>query len=339
MKYKEILDNARTHIGQFCKACPECNGVACKNKMPGPGAKGIGMVAINNYNAWKDIYVVMDTIVENKKVDMSIDFFGQKIKYPFFAGPVGAVQVHYGKKYTDIEYNNILISSCSNLDLLSFTGDGVYEDIMIGATSAIKKTNGFGVPTIKPWNLETIKQKVKLVEDSGAIAIAMDIDAAGLPHLQNMNPPSGSKTTQELKEIISLTETPFIVKGIMSVKGALKAKEAGASAIVVSNHGGRVLDQCPPTAFVLEEIVDAVNGSMKVYVDGGIRSGLDVFKSLALGADGVLICRPFVCSLYGGEKEGIELYMNKLANELEDTMKMCGAATINEITRDMISRC
>ena len=84
----------------------------------------------------------------------------------------------------------------------------------------------------------------------------------------------------------------------MTVKGALKAKEAGASAIVVSNHGGRVLDQCPTTAEVLPEIAEAVGADMKILVDGGIRSGVDVFKALALGADAVLIGRPFVTAVY-----------------------------------------
>lgn len=72
----------------------------------------------------------------------------------------------------------------------------------------------------------------------------------------------------------------------MTVRGARKAQEAGAAAIVVSNHGGRVLDQCPATAEVLGEIADAMRGSgMKIFVDGGIRSGVDVLKALALGAD------------------------------------------------------
>lgn len=73
---------------------------------------------------------------------------------------------------------------------------------------------------------------------------------------------------EELCEIVKAAGVPFIVKGIMTVKGALKAKEAGAAAIVVSNHGGRVLDQCPATAEVLEEIAKAVDGSMKIFVDG-----------------------------------------------------------------------
>ncbi len=169
--------------------------------------------------------------------------------------------------------------------------------------------------------------------------MAMDVDAAGLPFLKNMTPPAGSKSVEQLAQIVKLAEVPFIVKGIMTVKGALKAKEAGAAAIVVSNHGGRVLDQCPASAEVLAQIADALHGSgMKILVDGGIRSGTDIFKALALGADGVLICRPFVTALYGGGAEGVSVYIEKLAGELTDTMSMCGAGSLHEISRDMIHR-
>ena len=122
----------------------------------------------------------------------------------------------------------------------------------------------------------------------------------------------------------------------MTRKGALKAVEAGASAIIVSNHGGRVLDQCPATAEVLEGIVEAVDGKAKIIVDGGIRSGVDVFKALAMGADAVLIARPFVTAVYGGAAEGVQAYIDKIGAELEDTMTMCGAANLKEITRDMV---
>ena len=124
---------------------------------------------------------------------------------------------------------------------------------------------------------------------SGCFAVAMDVDAAGLPFLKNMTPPAGSKSVEELAEIVQLAERPFIVKGVMTVKGALKAKQAGAAAIVVSNHGGRVLDQCPATAEVLPEIAAALKG-----------------------------------------------YIDKLAGELADTMQMCGAHTLAEITPDMV---
>ena len=129
---------------------------------------------------------------------------------------------------------------------------------------------------------------------------------------------------------------PFILKGIMTVRGAEKAVKAGAKAIVVSNHGGRVLDQCPATAEVLPEIVKAVGKDVMVLVDGGIRTGMDVFKALALGAKGVLIARPFVNMVYGGGLEGPAALVSKLKAELEDTMLMCGAHSLAEIDRSMV---
>ncbi len=339
MTYQEILENARKDIGKYCKACPVCSGKACGNQIPGPGAKGVGDTAIRNYSKWQDIRVNMDTLVENKPVDTTFEVFGQTFAYPFFAGPVGAVQLHYSDKYDEDTYNEVLVSSCAQAGIAAFTGDGVNPFIMEAATDSIKRAGGIGVPTIKPWDIGTVKGKLELVEKADAFAVAMDIDAAGLPFLKNMTPPAGSKTVEEMAEIVKASKAPFIVKGIMTVKGALKAKEAGAAAIVVSNHGGRVLDQCPATAEVLEEIVKAVDGSMKVFVDGGIRSGTDVFKALALGADGVIICWPFVVALYGGDSEGVKTYIEKIGTELKDTMQMCGAHSLDEITRDMVRYC
>lgn len=331
-----MLLQARSCIGSYCKACNVCNGKACRNQIPGPGAKGVGDTAIRNYDKWQEIRVNMDTLCEGGEPDTSVKLFGKKFRFPFFAGPVGAVNLHYSDKYDDISYNQMLVSTCKSSGIAAFTGDGTNPLVMQAATKAIKENDGFGIPTIKPWNLDTIKDKLSLVIDADAFAVAMDVDAAGLPFLKNMNPPAGSKSVEELREIISLSNIPFIVKGIMTVKGALKAKEAGASAIVVSNHGGRVLDQCPATAEVLEEIASAVGDSMTILVDGGIRSGTDVFKALALGADGVLICRPFVVAAYGGGADGIQTYIDKIGMELKDTMQMCGAHSVSEITRDMI---
>ena len=336
MEFREVMENAKGCIGSYCKVCPECNGRACKNQMPGPGAKGVGDTAIRNYDKWKEIRIQMDTLTENKKVDTSMELFGKTFKYPFFAGPVGAVKLHYGDKYDDADYNEILVSACAEEGIAAFTGDGVNPEVMKAAAKAVLAADGIGIPTVKPWNYETVHEKFELVESSKAFAAAMDIDAAGLPFLKNMTPPAGSKSVDELKEIVKDARRPFIVKGIMTVKSAMKAKEAGAAAIIVSNHGGRVLDQCPSTAEVLEEIVKAVDGSMKILVDGGIRSGTDVFKALALGADAVVIARPFVTAVYGGEKEGVKAYIRKIASELEDTMAMCGAYSLDEITRDMV---
>lgn len=336
MTYQEILDHSRTQIGPYCKSCKICNGLTCKNTIPGPGAKGLGTGFIRNYQKWQELCVNMDTICENGPADTTFDFFGHRLALPVMAGPVGAMQLHYGDRYNDMEYNDLLVAACAKAGILAFTGDGTNPAVMEGAVKAIAANHGAGVPTVKPWNKEEVFRKLDMAKASSAWAIAMDIDAAGLPFLKNLTPPAGSKTVEELKEIADYAQVPFILKGIMTVRGAEKAVKAGAKAIVVSNHGGRVLDQCPATAEVLPEIVKAVGKDVMVLVDGGIRTGTDVFKALALGAKGVLIARPFVNMVYGGGVEGPAALVSKLKAELEDTMLMCGAHSLAEIDRSMV---
>lgn len=336
MTYNELIENAKENIGDKCFVCPVCNGKACGSKMPGPGAKGTGIVSFRNYEAWQNIKINMDVIHPNTQVDTSLELFGKKFKYPIFAGPVGAVTLHYSDKYNDISYNNVLVKACAENGIAAFTGDGANPDVMKGAAEALKNVNGCGVPTIKPWNPLIVKEKYELVKDAHPFAVAMDVDGSGLPFLKGLTPPAGFKSTEDLKEIVSMIDVPFIVKGIMTVNGALKALEAGAKGIIVSNHGGRVLDQCAATAEVLPEIVKAVGGKMKILVDGGIRTGADVFKALAIGANAVVIARPFVTAVYGGGEEGVQCYIQKIASELEDTMLMTGATTLKTISPEMI---
>lgn len=336
MEYKEICDTARKIFDGHCMVCPVCDGRSCGNRVPGPGCKMPGQTAARNYAKWQDIFVNMDTICDNKTPDTAFHLFGRQFKYPFFAAPIGALKMHYGGTYSDLEYNDILIPGCAEAGIAAFTGDGVDPEVMKASAKMMNSMDGIGVPTIKPWNIEAVKEKLDILNQTNIFAAAMDIDGAGLPFLKEMNPNAGSKPVEELREIISYAKMPFILKGIMTVKGALKAVDAGAKAIVVSNHGGRVLGNCPSTAEVLEEIADAVGKDVTVLVDGGIRNGSDIFKALALGADAVLIGRPFVPMVYGGGKEGVRVYVEKLGAELIDTMTMCGAHSLNEITRDMV---
>ena len=97
------------------------------------------------------------------------------------------------------------------------------------------------------------------------------------------------------------------------------------------------MDGCPATAEVLPEIAEAVKGKIKIIVDGGIRSGTDVFRAIALGADAVIITRPFVNAVFGAGEEGVKAYVEKIKGELEDTMSMTGALKIADITREMIT--
>ncbi len=330
MNWQEVLKNARGNMGP-CKACPICDGRACKNMIPGPGAKGTGEVAMRNYDGWQDVRIKMDVLHRNSPINTELSLFGQTFDIPVFAGPVGAVKLHYGEKYTDAEYNDILVPACADAGIAAFVGDGVDASVLQAGTAAIGRANGRGVPTIKPWDVDTVREKLQLANECGAFAVAMDVDAAGLPFLQNRQPPAGSKSVDDLRAIAESTDVPFIVKGVMTPRGAEKAARAGAAGIVVSNHGGRVLDGTPSTAEVLPAIVQAVGGNLTILVDGGIRSGVDVFRALALGAQGVIMARPFVTAVYGGQAEGVSALVAKLKDELIDTMRMTGATSLADI--------
>lgn len=336
MTYNEILEKSRGVIGPYCKACPVCNGKACGNSMPGPGSKIPGNVAARNYEKWQEIFVNMDTLCPNTPVDTSFELFGKSFSAPVFIAPLGAIKLHYGDKHTDITYNSILIPAAANYGVCALTGDGVDPDVLKNAAKDMEAIGGIGIPTIKPWNKEFVFKKLDILNEKGIFAAAMDVDGAGLPFLKKMNPNAGSKSVEEMREIIDYAKMPFIIKGIMTVKGALKALEAGADAIVVSNHGGRVQGNTPSTAEVLPAIAEAVKGKLKIFIDGGIRSGVDVYKAIALGADAVLIGRPVVPFIFAEGEEGFKVYMDKIVGELKDTMTMCGTPTLKDITRDNI---
>jgi len=291
MTYAEVRKAAKGKTG-FCHSCPVCNGAACGATMPGPGCKGSGKTAKRNYDAWKDLYLNMDTIGLEQHPDTGLNIFGRTFAYPIFAAPMGAVAEHYGQQMIQKDYDQMLVAGCAQAGIAAFTADGAQDQFFRGGCDAIAEF-GFGIPTIKPRAKETVFEKIDYARKKGIQALCMDVDAAGLPFLKKMNPPSGRKTVQELSEIVRYAQMPFVIKGIMTPDAARKAAEAGAYAIVVSNHGGRVLDDTPATAWVLKEISEAVGDDVKVLVDGGIRSGIDVFKAIALGADGVLIGRPF----------------------------------------------
>ena len=336
MNYNEILAAAKDCVGPYCKACPVCNGRACGNSMPGPGCKYPGNVAARNFDKWQEICVNMDTLCPNATPDVSFGFLGHKFVAPIFAAPLGSIDLHYGPKYKDQEYNTILVKVAAEYGLMALTGAGVDPSIMLSSVEDMKKVDGMGCPTIKPWNKEAVFEKLDVLNANGIFAAAMDVDGAGLPFLKAMNPNAGSKSVDEMKEIVNYAKMPFIIKGIMTVAGAKKAVEAGAAAIVVSNHGGRVQGGVPSTAEVLPAIAEAVKGQITILVDGGIRSGVDVFRALALGADGVLIGRPLLPMIYAAGEEGFKVYMDKIIGELKSTMTMCGAATLKDITRDKV---
>ena len=341
MKYSELAAAARGNIGPYCKACPVCDGRGCRNTVPGPGAKGTGTVAIRNYAAWQDVLVNMDTLHAPFEADAACTVLGRELSLPVMIGPVGDVQRHYGKKYDTVGYNECVLRAAEREGTLAWTGDGLDARIMADSCDLISKLDGAGVVTVKPWDANTLDAKLAQALAARPAAVAMDIDAAGLPFLKGQNPPAGAKDEGQVAEVVAACHEegiPFVLKGVMTPAAAERAARAGADGIVVSNHGGRVLDGAPATALVLPGIADAVGDDLEVLVDGGVRSGLDVFRALALGAKACLVCRPFVVAAFGDGADGVSALLCQLKGELADAMEMCGAATVADIDASMLWR-
>jgi L-lactate dehydrogenase (cytochrome) len=141
-----------------------------------------------------------------------------------------------------------------------------------------------------------------------------------------------------LKWVRSLWPGKLIVKGLLDVEDAKMAVDSGADAILVSNHGGRQLDSAPSTASVLSQIVDAVGDRTEVYVDSGVRSGLDVLKFLGLGARGCFIGRSYIYGLGAYQQAGVTKALEILGEELSIAMALVGVTDVSEVTRDIILR-
>lgn len=139
-----------------------------------------------------------------------------------------------------------------------------------------------------------------------------------------------------LRKIRSFTKLPFIVKGIMTPQDAQLAIDAGADCIVVSNHGGRVLDDMPGTARVLSGIRNVIGDKIQIVADGGVRSGMDVFKMIALGADTVLVGRPMAIFAVGGGVAGVRFLISQYTDNLLQSMNVTGTETLKDIGMELL---
>ena len=338
MDYKDMLKEARGNLNGSCRVCKSCNGVVCAGEVPGMGGKDTGSSFIQNFKSLQDVKINMRVIHNVSNPDTSVEFFGKKMKAPIFAAPITGTTLNMGGKISEREYITPVVEGCIDTGIYAMVGDTAVDSFLMDNLDVLKENNGQGIVFIKPWENHDIIKKIKLAEEAGAFAVGVDVDACGLVTLSMHGKTVVPKDVKALKELKASTKLPFIVKGIMTVEDALFAVEAGVDAIVVSNHGGRVLDCTPGAAEVLPAIAEAVKGKVTILVDGGVRSGTDVLKMIGLGADGVLIGRPFVTASFGGGKEGVELYVNKVIGELEATMRLTGCQSIKDIDGKVIFR-
>jgi 4-hydroxymandelate oxidase len=145
-------------------------------------------------------------------------------------------------------------------------------------------------------------------------------------------------TPDDIGWLAGLSSLPVVVKGVQRADDAVRCVEAGAAAVVVSNHGARQLADAPATADILGEVVDAVGGRAEVYVDGGLRRAPDVAKALALGARAAFVGRPSLWALATGGADGVAALLGWFETELRRAMALCGAATVEELDRSLVRR-
>jgi len=327
---------ARERMKGYCRVCPVCDGRACAGEVPGMGGLGTGSAFAANLQSLAAVRFNMRLLHEVSEPDTHIDFLGQSLALPFLAAPIGGVSFNMGGKITEEAYISAVLGGCAQAGTLGCVGDGVPDFIHQAGYGAIKALGGKGIPFIKPWEDAEFFDKVDRAMAAGATIIGMDIDAAGLITLKQMGRPVSPKSPKKLGNIIKRVKAQFILKGVMSVVDAKMAVDAGARAIVVSNHGGRVLDHTPGTAEVLPEIADAVKGQVVILSDGGVRTGGDVLKMLALGADGVMIGRPFSVAAVGGFNEGVSQLIQRIATELMAAMVLTGTARADAVDRSIL---
>jgi len=300
------------------------------------GGTGTGSSFIANVEALADIRLNLRAIHDAMEPDIGLELFGYELSMPVLAAPIAGVRLNMGDAMPEADFVMAMIGGSGAAGSVGMTGDGPGPVLYNTGVDVVRANGGRGIPIVKPRLAEEIVVRIRQAEEAGAWAVGIDVDAAGIIGMVRAGEPVGPKTVGAWKEIIAATDLPFILKGIMTVEDAEAAVEAGAAAIVVSNHGGRVLDHTPGTADVLPEIAEAVKGDVFVLVDGGVRSGVDVLKMLALGADAVLVGRPLIIAAVGSGAEGVTAVLDQYADQLRSAMILTGCASLDEIDESIL---
>jgi isopentenyl diphosphate isomerase/L-lactate dehydrogenase-like FMN-dependent dehydrogenase/biotin carboxylase len=329
--------SAKEKLKRICYVCKTCDGKDCPTGVPGMGGTGTGESFRRNIASLKKYKINTRLIHDVTSPDTKTSFLNIHLALPVMAAPITGTVTNMGGAIDELDYNRAVIHGCLKSSTLAFVGDGATPDKYKIGLQAISEYDGKGIPIFKPRsNNDDIIMRIKAAEKAGALAVGMDIDAVVFKTMAMKNQSVGPKSFNELAEIITSTSLPFILKGIMNVKDAVTAIKAGAYGIIVSNHGGRVLDEMLGSMDVLDQIKREVGDKLVVMIDGGFREGVDILKALALGATAVLIGRPLAIAAVGMGAEGVSFYLNHLKKDLEKAMILTGCGTIKDITPDII---
>ncbi|KAK4539134.1 hypothetical protein LTR36_001457 [Oleoguttula mirabilis] len=229
-------------------------------------------------------------------------------------GGIGHAIQLYTMKDRELELRIIRQAEAQGCTAVFLTADSPVLGVRYNEwRSDFRTPDGLGFPILE-WDSETIRKQSH--DDS---FVGFNDDA--------------HNWTRDIPWLRSATGMEIWIKGVLTAEDTLKAIEMGCDGIIVSNHGGRQLDGVPATIDALPECVEAANGRIRIHVDGGIRSGTDMFKALALGAEYCWVGRPAIWGLaYDGEK-GVDLMLDTFYNEFKRCMQLTGCNSVKDITK------
>ena len=282
-----------------------------------------------NRIALEKIMLRLRTIHGLETANTSVKILGQRVKTPIVVAPFASmVRVHP-------EAEMAIAKGAEKVGAMMFLGP-------VSSYSAKEIVEAVNTPIV--WNGDPLKDRERLLtlmkqaEKAGCCAVGLCVDDfMGIKTKDRLRILSNNPLSAEaIRDVRKETSLPFFVKGVMTVEDALQAVDAGADAIVVSNHGGRVLDYCQAPIEVLSEIVKAVGGEIEVLIDGGFRRGTDILKALALGARGVLIGRPICWGLGAAGAEGVAKVLQMMTSELIRAMMLTNVPEVSNVPRDTV---
>lgn len=313
-----------------------------------------------NAAAWRDLRLRPHVLRDITRIDTGVTLLGSRVATPIMIAPSGRHRLFHaegeqatarGASAANAVYVLATSSTVSIEDVASVRGAApqwfqLYMPPDRSVTEAmIDRVAAAGFRAI----MLTVDQPVY---GSSPRASRQPIDAT--PDIRHVNLPGQPMartaydplfkdvvmfptTFRDLEWLVRRTPLAVAVKGVLRGDDAQRCVDAGAKAIIVSNHGGRHLDTTVTSAQALPEVVAAIGGKAEIYVDGGIRRGTDIVKALALGARAVLIGRPILWGLATGGADGVQAVLDHLHGELKRSMALCGAATLDELTPDLVA--
>jgi len=339
----QVRDMARKKLKGICAAYPFCDGNFDKicqkeayGKPIGLGGAGQGYSFRANVQALAQVQLNMSVLGDHFEPNTKCSFLGIDLDLPVLASSTAGAQ-KYNDAIDETQFCMSVLKGAKEAGTIGLRGDTwFYTPEDNPSLKAMKACEGYGIPIFKPRSQDVLKRLIEQAEELNCKAVGIDLDGCGSTIMAAHGQPVFKKSIKEIEELVNFTKLPFIAKGIMLPDEAQKCMDSGVSVISVSNHGGRVLDSTPGVATILPLIRKKLGNSVTITADGGIRTGYDVLKMLALGADAVFLGRDIIRAAVGAGSLGVKLHFDHIRKTLKKAMFMTGARDIKMVNLNII---